>query len=222
MRNILLIILVLIIIYLLFDLIFPITFPKVTVVFPNGRIMELGKKDTWKPPPTWLRNVRVVIVGNNSRNPSTGPESGEIRYPQTKNKSGIIIPKSTISIKNGYHETITIERLGFLLETYANKWNLDPEMVKAVCWQETNWGQLYCHPGGDGHGWGVMQIDDRYHSVQSRHLNQDIEANIDYGCWLLSTYGVRGYNALGSYASLIENHIKNKPWEKIPKDRRTK
>ncbi len=86
----------------------------------------------------------------------------------------------------------------------AAKYALDPALVLAVIDKESSGRNVV---GTDGHGRGLMQIDDRWHGAwcQQHQMGMDPQSNIDYGCMLLRQNidhfdgdircGVAAYNA---------------------------
>ncbi|MCE1245659.1 MAG: lytic transglycosylase domain-containing protein [Firmicutes bacterium] len=107
-----------------------------------------------------------------------------------------------------------------MIEAAAKKNGIPSQYVKAIAWQESRWRtNLKSFDGG--HGKGVMQIDDRYHSFAKTKNVWNAEDNIEYGAKYLKTlYEQKGswkqavisYNGSSHYWKLIESHIKNEPW----------
>jgi soluble lytic murein transglycosylase-like protein len=66
----------------------------------------------------------------------------------------------------------------------AHKYGLDPAVVLGVIQVETSGNNII---GDQGHGRGLMQIDDRSHRVwlDAHDHGMDPETNIEYGCSLL-------------------------------------
>lgn len=88
----------------------------------------------------------------------------------------------------------------------ARRHGLDPELLAAVAAQETggpdsNAGRNVVGDGGHGHG--VFQIDDRWHSFASTASAMDPAKNADYAAGMLSdllkSYGGNVHEALSAY-----------------------
>lgn len=99
--------------------------------------------------------------------------------------------------------------------------NLAPELIAAVMDRESA-GGLFLIPrgeagtGDDGHGHGLMQIDDRYHAVwlakrdeKGVLLWQQAEHNIPYGAELLKM----GIDAMGGVPGGVAAY--NASWNKV-------
>lgn len=83
----------------------------------------------------------------------------------------------------------------------AEKYMLDPALLAAVIWRESGGRNIV---GKDGHGFGLMQIDDRQHRAWlSQNDGLDPELNIDFGASLLRKYtdyfGGRASHALAAF-----------------------
>lgn len=90
----------------------------------------------------------------------------------------------------------------------ARRHGLDPDLLAAVAAQETggpgsNAGRNVVGDGGHGHG--IFQIDDRWHSFASSSAAMDPARNADYAAGmlsgLLSRYGGNVHEALSAYNS---------------------
>ncbi|HTX58933.1 MAG TPA: transglycosylase SLT domain-containing protein [Verrucomicrobiae bacterium] len=88
----------------------------------------------------------------------------------------------------------------------AQRHGLDPELLAAVAAQETggpgaNAGRNVVGDGGHGHG--LFQIDDRYHTFAQSPQAMDPSANADYAAGMLSgllqKYGGNVHDALSAY-----------------------
>lgn len=88
----------------------------------------------------------------------------------------------------------------------AKKHGLDPKLLAAVAAQETggpgsNSGRNILGDGGHGHG--IFQIDDRWHSFAKTSAAMDPQQNADYAAGmisgLLNTYGGDVHKALSAY-----------------------
>lgn len=88
----------------------------------------------------------------------------------------------------------------------AAKYNLDPSLLAAVAAQETggpgsNAGRNIVGDGGHGHG--VFQIDDRFHTFARTAAAMDPQANADYAAHMISgllkQYGGDVHKALSAY-----------------------
>jgi hypothetical protein len=88
----------------------------------------------------------------------------------------------------------------------ARRHSLDPELLAAVAAQETggpgsNAGRNVV--GDGGHGRGIFQIDDRWHSFASTPAAMDPAQNADYAAGMLSgllkRYGGNSREALSAY-----------------------
>lgn len=103
---------------------------------------------------------------------------------------------------------LAADRVAFAPEiaSAARKYALDPELLAAVAAQETG------GPGGNaghnvvgdgGHGHGIFQIDDRWHSFASTPAAMDPARNADYAAAMLSgllkRYGGNVHEALSAY-----------------------
>lgn len=76
-----------------------------------------------------------------------------------------------------------------LFEEAARAHTVPLRLLLAVASRESCIGRCLAPDGtGDnGHGRGIMQVDDRYHGAFiARHANRDDRANIDYGAALLA------------------------------------
>jgi hypothetical protein len=86
------------------------------------------------------------------------------------------------------------ERYGALIRGAAARHNHRPEVVAAVMMRETGGGlSRWCNPrgpaclGDDGHGHGLMQIDDRsFPEYCSGPEWKDPASNIEFGCRVLA------------------------------------
>lgn len=69
----------------------------------------------------------------------------------------------------------------------AEKYTLDASLIAAVIWCESGGNNIM---GKNGHGHGLMQIDDRWHNEWLRTHQQglDPQTNIDFGTSLLKSY----------------------------------
>jgi hypothetical protein len=88
----------------------------------------------------------------------------------------------------------------------ARRYALDPRLLAAVAAQETggpgsNAGRNVVGDGGHGHG--IFQIDDRFHSFAGTAAAMDPQANADYAArmiaGLLKQYGGNVHEALSAY-----------------------
>jgi Transglycosylase SLT domain len=88
----------------------------------------------------------------------------------------------------------------------ARRYGLDPDLLAAVAAQETggpdtNAGRNVVGDGGHGHG--IFQIDDRWHSFASTPGAMDPAKNADYAAGMLSgllkRYGGNVHEALSAY-----------------------
>lgn len=88
----------------------------------------------------------------------------------------------------------------------AAKYGLDPKLLAAVAAQETggpgsNHGRNVIGDGGHGHG--IFQIDDRFHSFARTAAAMDPQANADYAAGMISgllkQYGGDVHKALSAY-----------------------
>jgi hypothetical protein len=88
----------------------------------------------------------------------------------------------------------------------ARRYNLDPDLLAAVAAQETggpdtNSGRNVVGDGGHGHG--LFQIDDRWHTFASTPAAMDTAQNADYAAGMLSgllkQYGGNVHEALSAY-----------------------
>jgi hypothetical protein len=88
----------------------------------------------------------------------------------------------------------------------ARRHGLDPELLAAVAAQETggpdsNAGRNVVGDGGHGHG--IFQIDDRWHTFASTPAAMNPGKNADYAAGMLScllkTYGGNVHEALSAY-----------------------
>lgn len=73
----------------------------------------------------------------------------------------------------------------------ANRWNISIEVLLAVASRETQMGtnNYYLQnnfTGKDGHGKGIMQIDDRYHNFAKITAPNNDRKMIDYGAQFLA------------------------------------
>ncbi|MBI3925965.1 MAG: transglycosylase SLT domain-containing protein [Armatimonadetes bacterium] len=111
-------------------------------------------------------------------------------------------------------------QIGDQLDETAARYGIDPNMLRAVAWQESTWRADASSFDG-GHGKGVMQIDDRYHAFARGDAVWDPAANIDYGAkYLRDLYNQTGswdrallrYNGGSSYPGKIRAHMANQPW----------
>jgi len=86
-----------------------------------------------------------------------------------------------------------LEKLGGLIRAVARSYGLEPCVVAALISRESGGGRLLGRRGnppdtGDnGHGRGLMQIDDRWHKefIGIGDLWRKPAANIAYGCYLI-------------------------------------
>lgn len=86
-----------------------------------------------------------------------------------------------------------LEKLRPLIEAVAESFELEPAVVAAVISRESGGGRLLgkngCPPdtGDQGHGRGLMQIDDRWHQsfLAIPGFWRRPPANLAYGCYLL-------------------------------------
>ena len=94
------------------------------------------------------------------------------------------------------HEDVAwLEKLQPLITAISDSYGLPAALVGAIVSRESGGGRLLgkngCPPGtGDrGHGRGLMQIDDRWHTgfLGIGDLWTYPAANISYGCWILRT-----------------------------------
>lgn len=92
------------------------------------------------------------------------------------------------------------------IEGAAQRHHLDPRLLAAVAAQETggpgsNSGRNVVGDGGHGHG--LFQIDDRYHSFAQTGASMDPAANAEYAAGLLGSllqrYGGDVHKALSAY-----------------------
>jgi hypothetical protein len=92
------------------------------------------------------------------------------------------------------------------IESAASRYGLDPRLLAAVAAQETggpgsNSGRNVVGDGGHGHG--LFQIDDRYHSFARTPAAMRPSANADYAARMLSgllhQYGGNVRKALSAY-----------------------
>jgi hypothetical protein len=90
----------------------------------------------------------------------------------------------------------------------ARRYGLDPNLLAAVAAQETggpgsNAGRNIVGDGGHGHG--IFQIDDRWHTFASTAGAMDPGRNADYAAGMLSglfkEYGGNAHEALSAYNS---------------------
>ncbi len=88
----------------------------------------------------------------------------------------------------------------------AGKYHVDPALLAAVAAQETggpgsNAGRNVV--GDGGHGRGIFQIDDRYHSFATTAAAMDPQSNADYAAGMISgllkRYGGDVHRALSAY-----------------------
>jgi hypothetical protein len=96
----------------------------------------------------------------------------------------------------------------------ALKYRIDPALLAAVAAQETggpgtNAGRNVVGDGGHGHG--VFQIDDRFHSFARTSAAMDPQANAEYAArmlaGLLKRYGGDVHQALSAYNAGAPNAI---------------
>jgi Transglycosylase SLT domain len=103
---------------------------------------------------------------------------------------------------------LTAEGVAFApqIASAASRHGLDPDLLAAVAAQETggpgsNAGRNVV--GDGGHGRGVFQIDDRWHSFASTPAAMDPARNADYAAGMLSgllkSYGGNVREALSAY-----------------------
>ncbi len=92
------------------------------------------------------------------------------------------------------------------ISSAARRYGLDPELLAAVAAQETggpdsNAGRNVVGDGGHGHG--IFQIDDRWHSFAATSEAMDPAKNADYAAGMLSgllkQYGGNVREALSAY-----------------------
>jgi putative cell wall-binding protein len=84
----------------------------------------------------------------------------------------------------------TDKEIAEILTKKALEFNIPPELVKAIAWQESKWNQFDSNGdpliGYDGLGIGIMQISERNLSPEREHrLKYDIEFNINEGLKIL-------------------------------------
>jgi hypothetical protein len=103
---------------------------------------------------------------------------------------------------------LTAEGVAFApqIASAARRHGLDPDLLAAVAAQETggpgsNAGRNVV--GDGGHGRGIFQIDDRWHSFASTPAAMDPARNADYAAGmllgLLKSYGGNVHEALSAY-----------------------
>lgn len=110
-----------------------------------------------------------------------------------------------------------------LLEQAATQYGIDPDLLKAVAWQESRWNPNASSFDG-GHGKGVMQIDDRFHAFALTPAVWDAAANIQYGAqYLGSLFQQTGswqeallrYNGSPDYPPIVMQWTQQKPWRSL-------
>ena len=114
------------------------------------------------------------------------------------------------------------------LEAAGKKHGIPENLLKAVAWKESTYGQ-HLH-GSDGHGRGVMQIDNRWHKFARTSDAMNSAANIDYSAqqllkWKEQSRGGSWAEALGhynggtranmSYAHKVMEYMRTQPWKAV-------
>jgi hypothetical protein len=103
-------------------------------------------------------------------------------------------------------ETLTGVAYGGAIGTAARRHGLDPALLAAVAAQETGGPESSSGRnvvGDHGHGHGLFQIDDRYHSFAKTAAAMDPARNADYAATMISgllkRYGGDVHKALSAY-----------------------
>ncbi len=113
--------------------------------------------------------------------------------------------------------------LAKVLDAASQKYDIPPDILKAVAWQESTWNPL-ARSFDEEHGKGVMQIDDRFHEFAKTRDVWDPVKNIDYGARYLSDLyretgswegALKRYNGGDDYPPKVLGLSQQQPWKNI-------
>lgn len=120
----------------------------------------------------------------------------------------------------------TPQQLSAQLEAASKKYGIPENILKAIAWKESTYGK-HLH-GADGHGRGVMQIDNRWHRFARTPAAMNSAANIDYSARQLLYWKSRGgsweravghYNGGNQpnmgYSNRVMQYTRSQPWKSI-------
>lgn len=182
-------------------------------------------------PVSGIADEKTISALNRIGGTSTPPGGGSATTPSRSAAAGAGATPISESQRGGgripdFGNRPTPPQLSQQLEAASRKYGIPANLLKAVAYKESTYGQRVY--GADGHGRGVMQIDNRWHAFARGPKAMNAAANIDYSARELLKWKERGGSwerALGhynggtrpnmKYAHKVMEFMRTQPWRAL-------